>query len=83
MHLHFTRTSGSWMDLVEVFFVVITRQAFRRGTFPSVADRISAIRRFSDAWNDRCEPFSWTKDADTILRHANRQDASATRRSLL
>lgn len=79
VHLHFTPTSGSWMNLVEVFFGIITRQAIRRGTFPSVADLTAAIRRFIDAWNERCEPFNWTKDADTIMDRANRQDASVTR----
>ncbi len=79
VQLHFTPTSGSWMNLVEVFFGIITRQAIRRGTFPSVAALIAAIRRFIDTWNDRCEPFTWTKDADTILKKANRQDASVTR----
>lgn len=78
VHLHFTPTSGSWLNLVEVFFGIITRQAIRRGTFPTVADLVSAIRRFIDAWNERCEPFAWTKEADTILRKANRQDASVT-----
>ena len=34
--LHFTPTSGSWMNLVEVFFGIITRQAIRRGSFDSV-----------------------------------------------
>ena len=34
--LHFTPTSGSWLNLVEVFFAIITRQAIRRGTFTSV-----------------------------------------------
>jgi transposase len=77
--LHFTPTSGSWLNLVEVFFGIITRQAIRRGSFPSVADLTAAIRRFIDAWNERCEPFVWTKDADAILSKANRQDASVTR----
>ena len=36
--LHFTPTSGSWLNLVEVFFGIITRQAIRRGSFRSVAD---------------------------------------------
>ena len=31
--LHFTPTSGSWLNLVEIFFGIITRQAIRRGTF--------------------------------------------------
>ena len=34
--LHFTPTSGSWLNLVEVFFGIITRQAIRRGSFCNV-----------------------------------------------
>jgi len=68
--LHFTPTSGSWLNLVEVFFGIITRQAIRRGTFTSVKDRIGAIETFIDGWNDRCTPFVWTKTADQITPHA-------------
>src|SRR5215218_3757894 len=70
VHLHFTPTSGSWLNLVEAFFSSITRQALRRGSFPTVADLISAIERFIDAWNDRCNPFTWTKDPDTVIAKA-------------
>ena len=42
--LHFTPTSGSWLNMVEIFFSIITRQAIRRGTFTSVRDLIAAIR---------------------------------------
>jgi transposase len=68
--LHFTPTSGSWLNLVEVFFSIITRQAIRRGTFGSVRDLTAAISGFIDGWNDRCQPFTWTKTADEILPHA-------------
>jgi ATP-dependent DNA helicase RecG len=34
--LHFTPTSGSWLNLVEAFFSIITRQAIRGGSFESV-----------------------------------------------
>jgi transposase len=68
--LHFTPTSGSWLNMVEIFFGIITRQAIRRGSFTSVKDLIAAIRTFIDGWNDRCEPFTWTKTADEILPHA-------------
>jgi transposase len=54
VRMHFTPTSGSWLNLVEVFFGIITRQAIRRGTFTSVKDLIAAIETFIDAWNDRC-----------------------------
>ena len=77
--LHFTPTSASWMNLVEIFFGIITRQAIRRGTFTSVTDLIGAIRAFIDAYNQRCAPFRWTKTADQILTKANRQKTSDTR----
>jgi transposase len=67
VHLHFTPTSASWLNLVEVFFAIITRQAIRRGSFTSVGDLIAAIGRFCEAWNRRCHPFVWVKEADDIL----------------
>ena len=71
--LHFTPTSGSWLNLVEVFFGIITRQAIRRGSFDSVPELVTAIRKFIAGWNDRCHPFTWTKTADEILPHATRK----------
>jgi len=71
--LHFTPTSGSWLNMVEIFFGIITKQAIRRGTFDSVRDLKAAIRAFIDGWNERCAPFIWTKDADTILAKAKRK----------
>ncbi len=65
--LHFTPTSGSWLNMV--FFGIITRQAIRRGTFTSVKDLIGAIGAFIDGWNERCTPFVWTKPADQLLDH--------------
>jgi len=32
-----------------------------------VADLIAAIQRFITAWNERCRPFTWTKDPDTVM----------------
>src|SRR5215213_5467662 len=72
IQLHFTPTSASWMNLVEIFFGIITRKAIRRGTFTSVADLVRAIRIFIDAWNQRCQPFQWTKTPEQILAKAMR-----------
>ncbi len=77
--MHFTPTSGSWLNLVEVFFGIITRQAIRRGSFDSVRELVTAIREFIAGWNDRCHPFVWTKPADEILAHAKRQPTSDAR----
>lgn len=74
--LHFTPTSASWLNLVEVFFGIITRQAIRRGSFDNVTQLVAAIRAFIDAYNNRCRPFTWTKTADDILTHATRKRTS-------
>jgi transposase len=74
--LHFTPTSGSWLNMVEIFFGIITRQAIRRGTFRSVHELTDAIRRFIDAYNERAEPFTWTKTADQVLAHARPRPAT-------
>jgi transposase len=81
VRLHFTPTSGSWLNLVEAFFSIVTRQALRRGSFPTVADLIGAIQRFIDAWNDRCAPFTWTKDPDTIIAKATHRRNRKTQRT--
>jgi transposase len=75
--LHFTPTSGSWLNLVEVFFGIITRQAIRRGSYASVPQLVAAIRAFIDGWNERCHPFAWTKTADEILPHTRKRDSDA------
>ena len=78
--LHFTPTSGSWLNMVEIFFGIITRQAIRRGTFTSVKDLIAAIEVFIDAWNERCQPFTWTKTADQIIPKAVKGQATSIAR---
>jgi transposase/transposase-like protein len=78
IQVHYTPTSGSWLNLVEVWFGIIEKQAIRRGTFGSVRDLNTKIRAFIHGWNDRCHPFVWTKTADEILKKANRQRTSET-----
>ncbi|MFK0010121.1 IS630 family transposase [Paenarthrobacter sp. NPDC090520] len=77
--VHFTPTSGSWLNLVEVWFGIIDRQAIRRGVFTSVKDLNQKIRQFINGWNDRSHPFIWTKTPEQILAKANRLTTSDTR----
>ena len=73
IHVHFTPTSGSWLNLVEVWFSMIERQAIHRGTFTSVRDLTGKIRAFITGWNRRTHPFIWTKPADQILTSVDRK----------
>lgn len=77
--VHFTPTHASWMNLVEVWFSIVERQAIRRGVFKSVRDLNTKIRTFIDGWNDRSHPFVWTKTAEEILKKANRPTTSNPR----
>jgi len=70
---HFTPTSASWLDQVETWFSILTRQAIRRGTFGSVPELIGRIRSFTDAWDAGATPFVWVKTADQILAKAVRK----------
>ena len=76
--VHFTPTSGSWLNLVEVWFGIIDRQAIRRGVFPSVTDLVAKIRTFITGWNQLRHPFIWTKTPDDILNSINRKRSKTT-----
>jgi transposase len=76
IQVHFTPTSGSWLNLVEVWFGIIERQAIRRGTYTSVTDLNTKIRAFITGWNKRSRPFVWTKTADEILAKSQRKVTS-------
>jgi transposase len=78
IRVHFTPTSGSWLNLVEVWFSIIEKQAIHRGSFPSVRDLMIKIRAFINGWNDRCHPFVWTKTADQVLDKVKRKKNSLT-----
>jgi transposase len=64
---HFTPVGSSWLNQIEIWFGIITRQSIRRGTFASVAVLIAKIRAYIDAWNADAKPFTWTATADEIL----------------
>lgn len=64
---HFTPTGASWMNQIEIWNGIITRQLIRRGTFPSVNVVNNAIERFTADWNAHARPFRWTATADEII----------------
>jgi transposase len=72
-HFHFTPTSASWMNQIETWFGILSRQAIRRGSFGSVRALVAAIERFTRAWNVGATPFKWVKTPDEILAKAIRK----------
>ncbi len=70
---HFTPTSASWMNQIETWFGILSRQAIRRGSFRSVKELIAMINAFTAQWNEGSTPFCWVKTADQILAKAVRK----------
>jgi len=71
-HLHFTPTSSSWLNMVEIFFSQLTAKALRRGIFHSVAALITAIETYLAAHNYDPQSFTWTATTEQILAKTRR-----------
>ena len=66
-HFHYTPKSGSWLNQIETWSSMLTRQAIRRGTFSSVRVLVNTIEDYITNWNATAKPFTWTADAPSIL----------------
>ena len=79
MHFHFTPTSASWMNMVEIWFSILTKQQVRRGVYHDVPELIAAIEHFIEGYNERAVPFVWTKTPDQVLAKAIKRKTLQTR----
>lgn len=61
VHFHFTPTSASWLNQVEIWFGILSRKALRGASFKSVAELSKAIDAFIAAYNTEAKPFKWRK----------------------
>lgn len=73
IHFHFTPTGASWLNMIEVWFGVLTRKSIRRGSFDSVRALVRHIQAYLDHWNAHPVPFVWTKSAEQIIAKAVRR----------
>jgi transposase len=58
---HFTPTSASWLNQVEIWFGIFTRKALSGASFRSAEQLTQAIRDFTAAYNETAAPFVWRK----------------------
>jgi transposase len=71
-HVHFTPTSGSWLNLVERLFAEVTERCVRRGSHIAVRHLEKAMLDYLDGRNRDPKPFVWTASADLILGKVER-----------
>ncbi len=75
VHMHYTPTSSSWMNLVERFFGEITRDCIRDGSFSSVAELEKAIDLYLERHNENPSRIVWHADGEGVLRKINKTRA--------
>ena len=61
VHFHFTPTSASWLNQVEIWFGILSRKALRGASFKNVSELRQAIEAFIAAHNPNAKPFKWRK----------------------
>jgi transposase len=71
-HLHFTPTSGSWLNMVERWFAELTTKKIKRGAHRSVRELERDIRDWIAHWNENPKPYVWVKPAEKILASISR-----------
>src|ERR1700751_1518717 len=58
---HFTPTSASWLNQVEVWFSILQGQSLSGASFTTLKQLEQHIDAYVEAYNLRAEPFVWTK----------------------
>jgi transposase len=58
---HYTPTSASWLNMVEIWFGILTRKALRGASFSSTEELKQAIEAFIAAYGPTAKPFIWRK----------------------
>jgi transposase len=61
VHFHYTPTHASWLNQIECWFSILSRQALQGASFTSVEQLRQAIDKFVASYNETATPFEWTK----------------------
>jgi hypothetical protein len=72
VYFHYTPTSASWLNQVEGFFGILTKQSLSETDFPSKKALREHLGAYMRAWNKNPTPFAWTKPAAAIIRSHRR-----------
>jgi transposase len=62
VHFHFIPTHSSWMNMVEVWFSILSRHALQGASFRHVRQLREAIDRYLEVYNENANPFEWRKE---------------------
>jgi transposase len=58
---HYTPTSTSWLNMVEIWFGILSRKSLRGASFENTRELCAHIAKFTEAYNETAKPFVWRK----------------------
>lgn len=61
VHFHFTPTSASWLNQVEIWFGILGRKTLSGASFSSTEQLVQAVEAFVASYNESASPFVWRK----------------------
>jgi transposase len=70
--IHYTPTSGSWLNQVERLFGEVNRKCLKYRSFPTVEALQQDITRFLDRRNENPKPINWKAATEDILQKVKR-----------
>jgi transposase len=65
---HYTPTHASWVNLVECFFSILTRQGLQQAVHLSAQELSRFLKAYIRNYNKTCGPFTWTKGPKKLKR---------------
>ena len=61
VQFHFTPTSASWLNQIEIWFGILSRKTLKGASFSNIAELKSAIEAFIVRHNQKAQPFKWRR----------------------
>jgi transposase len=68
VQFHYTPTHASWVNLIECFFSILSKQGLAHSVQHSKHDLKELLHRFLANYNQTCNPFTWTKGPEHLRR---------------
>ena len=68
VHFHYTPIHASWMNMVECFFSILTRQALKQSVHRSKKELKEFLISYLKKYSENPTPFTWTKGPEHLQR---------------
>jgi len=68
VHFHHTPTHASWVNLIECFFSILSKQALSHSVHTSKRQLKEFLLQYIANYDQHCSPFGWTKGPEKLRR---------------